>query len=152
MKLGEKIRNLFHKGKPDKAPEKKPEGTPEAAVATRAERKEKIAAVERQPQQLIPAQRVLSEQRAFEILRAPHISEKSVEMMGQGLHVFEVALDATRSEIKAAVEKIFDVEVVDVRVANFQGKRKKQGVRSRWRKAHVRLAEGQTLDTGEVGA
>lgn len=93
-----------------------------------------------------------SPQRLTEVLRGPHVSEKSVRLAEGEQHTFEVARDASRAEIRAAVERMFEVEVAEVRVANVRGKRKRDGVRAAWRKAYVRLAPGQTLDAGEAAA
>jgi large subunit ribosomal protein L23 len=61
-----------------------------------------------------------------------------------------VATDANKLEIKKAVEKLFEVQVDDVRVVNQNGKKRRTrtgiGVRSNWKKAYVRLAEGQDID------
>ena len=96
--------------------------------------------------------RQYSPQRLAEVLRGPHVSEKSVRLGEGGQHTFEVARDATRAEVQAAVERMFEVEVAAVRVANVRGKRKRDGARAAWRKAYVRLAPGQTLDAGEAAA
>lgn len=93
-----------------------------------------------------------SPQRLAEVLRGPHVSEKSVRLAEGGQHTFEVARDASRAEVRAAVERMFEVEVAEVRVANVRGKRKRDGARAAWRKAYVRLAPGQALDAGEAAA
>lgn len=93
----------------------------------------------------------MNEERMYNVLVAPHVSEKSAmaaELHGQ--HTFKVTPDATKLEVKKAVEKIFSVSVVSVRMANVKGKVKRQGARagrrSDTRKAIVRLAEGQDID------
>ena len=127
---------------------------PPAAAARKAARKAAAAVrkapaprprAARQPRQYSP-------QRLTEVLRGPHVSEKSVRLAEGGQHTFEVARDASRAEIRAAVERMFEVEVAEVRVANVRGKRKRDGARAAWRKAYVRLAPGQALDTGEAAA
>ena len=93
----------------------------------------------------------MNEQRLYQILLAPHVSEKTAtaaEM--EGRHTFRVATDATKIEVRKAVEKLFDVSVSGVQIVNVPGKTKrfgsKQGKRSDWKKAIVRLAEGQDID------
>jgi len=93
----------------------------------------------------------MNDERLYNVLLAPHISEKSAtaaEMSGH--HTFRVAPDATKLEVRKAVEKLFDVEVVSVRMLNSKGKIKRHGarmgVRSDTRKAVVRIAEGQDID------
>ncbi len=93
----------------------------------------------------------MNRERLYTILRAPHVSEKSTRIQGEGnQYVFKVATDASKPEIKAAVELMFDVTVLNVNVANVSGKVKRfkfrPGRRPNWKKAYVRLADGQTID------
>lgn len=90
-------------------------------------------------------------ERLYKVLLGPVISEKSAVVADQGNQVvFKVTKDASKPEIKAAVEKLFNVSVQDVRVLNVKGKTKRtrfgMGQRSDWKKAYVRLAEGQEID------
>ncbi len=91
------------------------------------------------------------QERLFNLIRKPHISEKSA-LAGENAnqYVFKVAVDATKSEIKAAVESVFDVSVKKVQVLNQKGKVRRTrtgfGRRNNWKKAYVSLAEGQQLD------
>lgn len=92
----------------------------------------------------------MNEERLLKVLMGPHVSEKATLLADAvNQHVFKVATDATRDEIKAAVEKLFEVQVSSVRVANMKGKRKRfgrfEGRRSNWKKAYVTLAEGQDI-------
>jgi len=87
----------------------------------------------------------------YEVIRAPRVSEKTARLQEvSNQYVFEVAKDATKADIKIAVEKIFDVKVESVNVLNVKGKNKafkfRQGRRGDWRKAYVKLAEGQSID------
>jgi large subunit ribosomal protein L23 len=86
----------------------------------------------------------------FAVLRAPKVSEKTARLAESNQYVFEVAKTATKSDVKAAIEHLFNVKVLAVNVANIKGKskafRQRAGRRSDKRKAYVRLAEGQTLD------
>lgn len=93
----------------------------------------------------------MNDQRLHEVLLAPHISEKtSVSSEMEGRHTFRVAKDASKLEIRKAVEKLFEVNVKSVQVLNVRGKTKRfgasEGKRSDWKKAVVRLAEGQDID------
>lgn len=94
---------------------------------------------------------MISEERLLRILRAPHVSEKaSIAMEKANTLVLKVAKDATKKEIKAAVEKLFEVKVDGVNTLVNKGKVKRHaqriGRRSDWKKAYVTLAEGQNLD------
>jgi large subunit ribosomal protein L23 len=88
--------------------------------------------------------------RMYDILRAPVITEKATMGSEHGKVTFRVPLDATKPEIKAAVEALFKVEVIGVNTLIHKGKLKmfkgRPGRRSDVKKAIVRLAEGQTID------
>jgi len=90
-------------------------------------------------------------ERLYKVLLGPHISEKST-LAGEASnsYTFKVVPDATKPEIKAAVEQIFEVRVESVNTLNVKGKVKRtmRGTsrRKNWKKAIVRLAEGQTID------
>lgn len=87
----------------------------------------------------------------MDVIRAPHVSEKSARLQEtSNQYVFEVAAGASKADVKSAIEKCFDVKVAQVRVLNVKGKYKafrgRTGQRGTWRKAYVRLSEGQTID------
>ncbi len=93
----------------------------------------------------------VSKERMLSILVAPHVSEKTARAAQEGNQVvFRVRRDATKPEIKAAVEMMFEVKVSNVNVVNAIGKQKRFGQRLGWRsdfkKAYVRLAPGQTIE------
>ena len=93
---------------------------------------------------------MIREERLLKVLRAPHVSEKaSIAMEKSNTIVLKVAKDATKAEIKAAVQKLFEVEVESVNTL-LMGKVKRHGQRigrrSDWKKAYVTLKEGQNLD------
>lgn len=86
-----------------------------------------------------------------ELIRRPLITEKATRLKeGSNTICFEVARTANKIEVRRAVEKLFGVKVVDVRVANRQGKWKRMGrfigQRKAWKKAYVRLAPDQTIE------
>lgn len=93
----------------------------------------------------------MSQERLYKVLLGPVISEKAA-MAGDASNqvVFKVVRDAAKQEVKAAVEKLFDVKVEEVRTLLVKGKTKRtrhgMGKRSDWKKAYVRLAEGQEID------
>ena len=93
----------------------------------------------------------MNTERLSKILVAPLVSEKSTRLADSHRQfAFKVLPDATKPEIRAAVEKMFDVKVTDVRVLNQRGKVKRFGQtigrRSDWKKAYVTLAEGSDID------
>lgn len=98
----------------------------------------------------------MNQERIFQILKSPHISEKSA-VLGDSANqaVFRVATDAQKAEIKAAVEQLFNVKVADVRTVNMKGKTKRQGLRrgkrSDWKKAYVSLEQGHEIDLASIG-
>ena len=92
-----------------------------------------------------------SEGRLLQVLLAPEISEKATFLAEKNEQiVFKVSSDATKPEVKAAVEMLFKVQVSDVRVANVKGKVKRfrgqMGQRKGWKKAYVSLVPGQEIN------
>ena len=89
-------------------------------------------------------------ERLMTVIRGPHVSEKSHRASEDNQVVLKVRTDATKAEIRQAVELLFEVKVDDVKVINYAGKLKRfgrePGRRASWKKAYVRLAEGSTLD------
>ena len=86
----------------------------------------------------------------YEVIRRPLLTEKSTTLKdAQRTLVFEVHRDATKPEIRKAVETLFDTKVADVRVARVHGKMKRQGRhagrRPDWKKAFVVLKEGAKM-------
>ena len=93
----------------------------------------------------------MSEERLMKLLLSPHVSEKSTRIADKTRQfVFKVVPDATKPEIKQAVELMFKVEVEGVQVVNVAGKRKRfgrmAGRRPDWKKAYVRLKPGHDID------
>ena len=92
----------------------------------------------------------MNNERILSVLRAPHVSEKATRLQEINQYVFEVAAGASKADIKAAVEQMFDVKVAAVNLVNVKGKVKsfrfRAGQRAGLRKAYVRLAAGQTID------
>lgn len=94
---------------------------------------------------------VLNKDRLYQIISAPIVSEKSTRTADKYRQVaFKVLPDATKGEIKRAVEMAFEVEVESVQVANVHGKVKRfgrvPGKRKDWKKAYVKLKEGHDID------
>ncbi len=95
----------------------------------------------------------MNHDRLSQVLISPHVSEKATRLADNvRRHAFKVVPDATKSEVKAAVEWLFEVEVVGVNVVNMRGKKKglgrRRGRRKHWKKAYVALAEGDDIQLG----
>jgi large subunit ribosomal protein L23 len=93
----------------------------------------------------------MSRERLTTVLVAPHITEKTALAMQNGnQYAFKVRRDANKTEIKQAVELMFDVKVAGVNVSNEPGKDRRFGNRigrtQDWKKAYVKLAAGQSID------
>ena len=93
----------------------------------------------------------MNNERLSRILISPVVSEKSTRVADQSKQiVFKVLPDASKPEIRKAVEKMFDVSVTAVQVSSVKGKIKRFGQtigrRSDWKKAYVTLAEGSDID------
>lgn len=94
---------------------------------------------------------MIREERLLKVILAPHVSEKSTTAAEKhNTIVFKVSTTSTKADIKAAVEKLFEIEVVGVRTVNVKGKTKRTGARmgkrSDWKKAYVTLKEGSEID------
>ena len=93
----------------------------------------------------------MNKERLLKVLLGPVVSEKSARVGEEARQVaFKVATDATKPEVKAAVEELFEVKVDNVTVSNVKGKQKRfrQGLgrRPNWKKAYVTLQEGFDID------
>lgn len=91
------------------------------------------------------------QEKLLTVLVGPHISEKATILAERRNQVvFRVRTDATKPEIKQAIETLFEVSVESVRTVNSMGKMKRHGrsmgQRAAWKKAYVRLAEGHEID------
>ncbi len=91
-----------------------------------------------------------------DVILRPVVSEKSYGLLEEGVYTFVVAPKATKSEIRDAVETIFDVSVLKVNTLNRKGKRKRERRSNRWvrtsdqKRARVTLAEGDSIDLFEA--
>ncbi|MEI7614427.1 MAG: 50S ribosomal protein L23 [Betaproteobacteria bacterium] len=99
----------------------------------------------------------MNQQRLMQVLLAPQISEKATYVADKHEQiVFRVAPDATKPEVKAAVELLFKVTVESVQIAVVKGKKKKfgrfMGARKNWKKAYVSLMPGQEINFVDGGA
>ena len=97
----------------------------------------------------------MNQERVFQVLIGPHVSEKAA-IVGDASnqYVFKVAVDATKLEIRKSVEQLFKVKVNNVTTLKVKGKvkRNKYGFSTKptWKKAYVRLEQGQDIDFATV--
>ena len=99
----------------------------------------------------------MNQQRLMQVLLAPQVSEKATYIADKSNQiVFRVVSDATKPEVKAAVELLFKVTVESVQIANVKGKHKRSGrhmgTRKSWKKAFVCLKSGQEINFVDGGA
>ena len=96
------------------------------------------------------AKPIISKEKMYQTILAPLVTEKATLLSERNQVVFRVPLEATKPEIKAAVEGLFGVQVRAVNTLVVKGKSKRfrgrPGQRSDWKKAMVQLAEGQSID------
>ena len=97
----------------------------------------------------------MNQERLFQVIRAPHVSEKAAVVADlNNQYVFRVAPDATKAEVKVAVEKFFKVSVESVSTLRVKGKTKRNRfgftTKPSWKKAYVTLAQGQEIDFATV--
>ncbi|MGL5647621.1 MAG: 50S ribosomal protein L23 [Clostridium sp.] len=87
---------------------------------------------------------------SHDIIRKPVITEKSMAAMAENKYTFIVHINANKSQIKRAVEEVFNVKVADVKTLRTMGKTKRMGVhvgkRADFKKAMITLAEGSTIE------
>ncbi len=93
----------------------------------------------------------MNREQLMSVLVAPHVTEKtSLAMQNHNQYTFRVRRDATKTDIRKAIELMFDVKVAGVRVVNEPGKARRfgrtAGRTQDWKKAYVSLAAGQTID------
>lgn len=90
------------------------------------------------------------QERLMTVIRGPHLSEKAHLAAEKNQVVLKVRTDATKKEIRQAVELLFEVKVDAVQVVNVKGKEKRfqqtKGRRADWKKAYVKLAEGSSVE------
>lgn len=97
----------------------------------------------------------MNQERIFQVLEGPHVSEKAAVVADtNNQYVFKVALNATKAEIRKAVEQLFKVKVENVSTLRVKGKVKRNrygfSAKPTWKKAYVRLAQGQDIDFATV--
>ncbi len=93
----------------------------------------------------------MNREQLMSVLIAPHVTEKtSLAMHNHNQYTFRVRREATKTDVKKAVELMFDVKVAGVQVVNESGKTRRFGKTigrtQDWKKAYVSLAAGQTID------
>jgi large subunit ribosomal protein L23 len=101
---------------------------------------------------------IFNPERLLQVIIAPQVSEKATYIAEKHNHViFRVAQDATKSEVKAAVELIWkpqNIQVKSVQIANVKGKKKRFGRfigrRSNWKKAYVSIQSGQEINFSDI--
>ena len=93
----------------------------------------------------------MNQERSYQVVFGPHVTEKTVNISEvSNMQAFKVAVDANKLEIKKAIEQLFEVQVSEVRTVSVKGKKKnfgkRTGKRKDWKKAYVKLADGQSID------
>lgn len=88
--------------------------------------------------------------RIFQILKSPHITEKATDLMKNNHYVFKVFQDSNKTEIKKAIEALYEVDVLDVKILKSPKKRRRFGKISGWKKGFkktiVKIKEGQKIE------
>ena len=94
--------------------------------------------------------KALHQERLITVIQGPHLSEKAHVAAESNQVVLKVRTDATKREIRQAVELMFEVKVDTVQVVNVKGKTKRfqqtRGRRPNWKKAYIKLAEGSSVE------
>jgi len=124
------ILDIFKRKKPEVLEKPKEEKIPEAKPA------------------MVKKEKIIGE--AYRILRAPHITEKATDLVKKNQYVFKVWPRANKVEIKKAIENLYGVEVVSVKIIKVPRKRRRLGRISGWRKGYkkaiVKIKKGQKIE------
>ncbi len=91
---------------------------------------------------------------AFPILLSPHVTEKATQLIADSQYVFKVFPRANKTEVKKAIESLYKVKVMSVRIINISGKTKRSGKSQGWKKGYkkaiIKLAPGQRIEAFSV--
>jgi len=123
-------------------------------VAKAAEAKEKKKEVEVKKPSEVRTPGVRKERKAlgqaYKVLKAPHVTERATDLVSKNQYVFKVWPRANKKEVKSAVEDVYGVDVVQVRMINVPKKKRRlgkiKGFRKGYKKAIVRIKEGQKIE------
>lgn len=135
---------LKRKKEVEKAKEKKPKKIDQVSVAEKPAKEKKNS----------PSTKLRKDKKegnfSYEIIKEPHISEKSTMLAGENRYVFKVYPLANKTEIKKAVEGIYGVDVLSVNVVKIPEKKRRLGKVEGWKKGHrkaiVKIKEGQKIE------
>jgi len=149
--------NIFKKKKPEKKAEpiakpKKiedynpPSASSHSPKGERAPKPKKEAVLEKKPRKIKEKKSDI----AYRVLKAPQVTEKATNLAEKGQYVFKVWPKSNKPEIKKAVENLYDVDVLSVKIINVRPKKRRLGRISGWRagykKAMVKIKEGQKIE------
>lgn len=142
--------NIFNKKKEEKKPVKKVRPAVKAGVKKVQEKKEtEKKEVVSQPK-TGPVNKPKLSDLAFRILKGPHVTEKATDLTDRNQYVFNVYARANKQEVRKAVEDVYGVNVVSVQIINIPAKKRRlgrtEGVKSGYKKAIVRIREGQKIE------
>jgi len=149
------ILNKIIKKKDEKKDKTAPEGTKEKKVVNKktVEKEAKINKKNKSSVKIKKSKKVSKDKipnHYFDLVKKPHISEKTFNLSNENQYVFVVSDSANKSEIKKAIGSLYGVSVVSVNVISVPSKPKRfkgrQGIKSGYKKAIVKLAKGNTID------
>lgn len=145
------FRDLFKRKKPKEKPSDIVSPSEPGSVSGKAVEGEgeKKTTVKKRKERKVSKKRKI-DARILSVLRAPHITEKTTELMEKNKYTFKVSLGTNKSEVKKAVEQLYNVDVLTVRTIKVPRKRKRVGRIFGWRKgfkkAIVEIKEGQKIE------
>ena len=115
---------------------------------SKKEKKERVEKEEIKPEIKGPKKKVTGE--AYKVLVSPHITEKATELEKENKYVFKVFQKTNKIEIKKAVEDLYGIDVVDVKIINVPRRRKRLGRQEGWKKGYkkaiVKIKKGQKIE------
>ena len=145
--------NIFKKKKIEKRPKKRPEKKEpvKKILAKKAPVKAEKKKIEAKTKQVkIPAKSKKTPETASLVLKEPQVTEKATDLVQKNQYVFKVFPDSNKKNIKRAIEDLYGIDVVSVKVINVPRKARRLGRVEGWRKGYkkaiIRIAQGQKIE------
>ena len=139
------LRDIFKKRKEKKIAPSSP--LPKESPKVKVEEKPPREAIEKAEPRKVQEKKTGE---AWKVLRTPHITEKATDLAGKNQYVFRVWPRTNKTELKKAIEDLYGVDVVSVKIIKVPGKRRRLGRVSGWRKGYkkaiIKIKEGQKIE------
>ena len=109
-----------------------------------------VKEIEKQPPRVSKPRKKAAKGSVYRILKAPHITEKATDLAKINQYVFKVYPKANKTEIKKAIEELYNINVLDVKIINISRKKRRVGKTLGWKKGYkkaiIKIEKGQKID------